>query len=215
MKNLDGIVSLFIFSIEIVLFINVLLFSKNRLKTLTSLIILLLALYQFTEFLICNLGLKDKYFIYLAFFSITLLPPTGLKLSLKLNDLKFPWLIYYAPAIFFNIYFFFEMEKLEVAKCTVLYAIYNYPLGVLYGIFYYLPIIVALMIYIWNYKQSSHVEKARANLLLFIGYSSFLVLMIFALILYPVSKFFIESLMCKFALVLAIIISYFAISYKN
>ena len=59
MNNLDGIVSLFIACIELVLLVNLLVFTdKNRQNFLVYLILLLLTGYQTFEYLICGIGMK-------------------------------------------------------------------------------------------------------------------------------------------------------------
>lgn len=217
MSDYKGIISLLIFCIELVLLINVLIFSKSKLKSNIVTILSLLAAYQFFEFLICGMDLKTGFVIYLAFVSITFLPPSGLKLAIKVNKIKqtkFTGLIY-SPAIFFSLYYFLTMKEFRVKECGVIYASYYYPLGFLYGLFYYLPIVLSLVIFIKGIINQSDKTLKKQNLILLIGFLSFLLPMILALITYPETVNFIESLMCKFAFVLALIISYFALYFKK
>lgn len=217
MHNYDGILSLLIFCIEIVLLGNVLSFSKSKYKNLIVTILLLLALYQFFEFLICGMNLKEGFVIYLAFVTISFLPPTGLLLIAKVNKInlkRFQGLIF-APAIFFSLYYFLTIKEFRVRECSVIYASYHYPLGFLYGLFYYLPILIALSIAFRNLFTSKDKVLKRNNLILILGYLSFLIPMIVTLLIYPESVNFIESLMCKFAFVLSLTISYFALDIKR
>lgn len=217
MHNYDGILSLLIFCIEIVLLGNVLYFSKSKYKNLSVIILSLLALYQFFEFLICGMNLKEGFVIYLAFVTISFLPPTGLLLIAKVNKInlkRFQGLIF-APAIFFSLYYFLTIKEFRVRECSVIYASYHYPLGFLYGLFYYLPILIALSIAFRNLFTSKDKVLKRNNLILILGYLSFLIPMIVTLLIYPESVNFIESLMCKFAFVLSLTISYFALEIKR
>lgn len=217
MQNYDGILSLLIFCIEIVLLGNVLYFSKSKYKNLSVTILLLLALYQFFEFLICGMNLKEGFVVYLAFVTISFLPPTGLLLIAKVNKInlkRFQGLIF-APAIFFSLYYFLTIKEFRVRECSVIYASYHYPLGFLYGLFYYLPILIALSIAFRNLFTSKDKVLKRNNLILILGYLSFLIPMILTLLVYPESINFIESLMCKFAFVLSLTISYFALDIKR
>lgn len=217
MQNYDGILSLLIFCIEIVLMGNVLYFSKSKYKNLIVTILLLLALYQFFEFLICGMNLKEGFVVYLAFVTISFLPPTGLFLIAKVNKInlkRFQGLIF-APAIFFSLYYFLTIKEFRVRDCSVIYASYHYPLGFLYGLFYYLPILIALSIAFRNLFTSKDKVLKRNNLILILGYLSFLIPMIVTLLIYPESVNFIESLMCKFAFVLSLAISYFALDIKR
>ncbi len=217
MNEYKGLLSLLIFCLELVLLINVLIFSKSKFKKNIILILSLLAAYQFFEFLICGLELKETFILYLAFVSISFLPPSGFVLALKINKKlrnKFKNLIF-IPAIFFSIYYFFAIKNLRVKECSVIYASYYYPLGFLYGLFYYLPILLSLFILTQGYIKSTDNVLKKQNLILLIGFISFLFPMILSLFIYPESKNFIESLMCKFAFALALIISYFALYFKK
>ena len=217
MQNYNGIISLLIFCIEIVLLGNVLYFSKSRYKKLIVTILSLLALYQFFEFLICGLKLDDDFVIYLAFVTISFLPPTGLLLIAQVNKInlkKFQGVIF-APAIFFSLYYFLTIKEFRIRECSVIYASYHYPLGFLYGLFYYLPILIALFIAFRNLIISKDKILKRNNSILIFGYLSFLIPMILTLVIYPESVNFIESLMCKFAFVLSLTISYFALEIKR
>jgi len=217
MQNYNGIISLLIFCIEIVLLGNVLYFSKSRYKKLIVTILSLLALYQFFEFLICGLNLDDDFVIYLAFVTISFLPPTGLLLIAQVNKInlkKFQGVIF-APAIFFSLYYFLTIKEFRIRECSVIYASYNYPLGFLYGLFYYLPILIALFIAFRNLIISKDKILKKNNSILIFGYLSFLIPMILTLVIYPESVNFIESLMCKFAFVLSLTISYFALEIKR
>ncbi|MCR4416289.1 MAG: hypothetical protein NUV92_00895 [Ignavibacteria bacterium] len=217
MQNYNGILSLLIFCIELVLLINVLYFSKSKHKNLSVVILSLLALYQFFEFLICGLGFKEGFAVYLAFVSITFLPPTGLLLIARVNKINLKKLegVIFAPALFFTLYYFFTIKQFRVRECSVIYASYHYPLGFLYGLFYYLPILLALYFAIKNLISSEDKTLKRKNSILIFGYLSFLLPMIVTLLIYPQSINFIESLMCKFAFVLSLTISYFALDLKR
>lgn len=216
MNNYSGILSLLIFCIELFLIINVFYFSKSKYKNLSLTILVLLALYQFFEFFICIMNLKWGLVVYLAFVTISFLPPTGLLLLMKVNKIeikKFKGLIF-APAIFFIIYYLFNVNKFYVQKCSIIFASYSYPLEFLYGLFYYIPIAVALYIGIRNYFLTDDKKLKKQNLILVLGYLIFLVPTIITLLIHTDSINFIESLMCKFAFGLSLIISYFALDFN-
>lgn len=217
MNDYKGIISLLIFCIELVLLINVLIFSKSKLKTNLVTILSLLAAYQFFEFLICGMNLQTSFVIYLAFVTITFLPPTGLLLAMKVNKIKKSKLtgLIYSPAIFFTLYYFLTIKEFRIRECSVIYASYHYPLGFLYGLFYYIPIGLSLIIFIKGFIGQAERTLKKQNLILFIGFLSFLLPMILSLFIYPESVNFIESLMCKFAFALALVISYFALYFKK
>ncbi|MCX8057004.1 MAG: hypothetical protein N3F03_05265 [Ignavibacteria bacterium] len=217
MNNYNGILSLLIFCIELVLIINVLIFSKSKFKSNIITILSFLAAYQFFEFLVCGLNLKYNFVIYLGLVSITFLPPLGLSFALKLNKYKKSKLnsFIYTPAIFFSIYFLLSINRLRNIECSFLYASYSYPLEFLYGVFYYLPIVISIFIFVREYVNAKDVTIKKQNLILLIGYLLFLLPMILTLILNPRTIEYIESILCKFAFGLALILFYFALKFRK
>ena len=217
MNNLDGIVSLLIACIELVLVINLLIFAeKNAVNKLIIAAILLLFGYQFIEFLICFAGLQKQIFIYFAFLDISLLPPLGLFTVLKyVNRQKDYHYAIFIPALFFIVYYPFVLNEFAVTKCTVLYASYHYPLGPLYATFYYLPIIASMIIL--NKKWGAETEKKSKSLtrLMFFGYLfTFMPAMIIALFS-PGFISAVESLLCKMAFIFATFLTLFALKNKT
>jgi len=217
MNEYKGILSLLIFCIELVLLVNVLIFSKSKFKSNVVTLLALLSAYQFFEFLICGLNLMSGFVVYLAFVSITFLPPSGFALAMKVNRKSKSRLntLIYIPAVFFTLYYILTIQKFRVMECNLFYAIYYYPLGFLYGLFYYIPIIASLYLFIKELLQNTNPQIKKQNLILLIGFLSFLVPTIIAILIYPHWREFIESMMCKFAVVLALFISYFALKFKN
>ena len=213
MDNWNGIASLLIACIELILLVNLLIFSeKNRFNNTAMVMLFVLLIYQSLEFLICWAGLNSSFVVYLAFVDISFLPPLGLILLFRLFNYenKFSNLIF-LPAIGFAIYYAVIIEQFHVTSCAVLYASYNYPLGELYGAFYYLPIIISM---IWlvavirksNEKREKFISKVllTGNLIISIPVVVGFVLMISGNY-YLISK--IESIMCKFAFFYAVSLS--------
>lgn len=214
--NFDGIVSLLIACIEWILLINLLIFvKKDKINTIALIMIALLAGYQTMEFLMCNVGLTKPFYPYIAFLIISYLPPLHLMLVLhltrkfKLNK-KNHWL--FIPALFFSVYYLFFIPQFEVAKCTVLYASYHYPLGDLYGFFYYMPILVSMIILIRVIPKTED-KKFKLNYKVLLYSTIFISLPVvtgFALMFagsYTIISS-IESIMCKFAFVYALSLSF-------
>lgn len=217
MNKLDGIVSLLIACIEIIYSINLLIFAeKNSVNKLVIGIITLLFGYQFIEFLICNVGLQKQIFIYLAFLDITLLPPLSLYTVLRFSarESQFGKLVF-IPALFFIVYYPFVLDQFAVTKCTVLYASYHYPLGELYGIFYYLPIIFSIIILNKKWGAETGVlQKSLTRTFLFGFLFTFIPSMILAIAI-PAFLTAVESLLCKLAFVFASFLFYFTLKNKH
>lgn len=220
--NFDGIVSLLIACIEWILLINLLIFSKKDKTNLIALIMItLLAGYQTMEFVICNLGLTKPIFPYFAFLIITYLPPLNLLLVLNLtqnNSLRWKNILLFGPALFFSIFYLFTLNQFQVAKCTVLYASYHYPLGDLYGFFYYIPILISILILISSIPKAD--DKRKKLIFKVLLYSTIFislpVIVGFSLMFagsYTIISSM-ESIMCKFAFVYALSLS-FVILYNS
>lgn len=214
--NWNGIISLLIACLELLLLFNLLVFvEKNRINIIAMGMIALLAAYQSLEFLMCQVGLQDSFFPYLAFVIIGFLPPLNLLLTFTLTNnqiLNRKVLIIFIPAIAFSIYYAFVIPKFVVAKCTVLYASYHYPLGDLFGAFYYLPILISIVLLIKFIKTTTDKKKKIIAKVLLSGsiLISFPVVIGFALMFvknYSIISS-IESIMCKFAFVYAVCLSF-------
>ena len=216
MDTWNGIISLLFACIEFLLLFNLLVFiEKNRVNIIAMIMIALLAAYQSMEFLMCQVGLQDSIFPYFAFVIIGFLPPLNLLLTItvtKNSNLNNKLFILFIPAITFAIYYSFIIPEFVVTSCTVLYASYHYPLGDLFGVFYYLPILVSIILLITFIKKvEDNKKKIIAKVLLFGAiFISFPVLIGFALMFaknYSIISAM-ESIMCKFAFIYAVCLSF-------
>lgn len=220
MNDWNGIVSLFIACLELILLVNLLIFAeKNKLNWIIIGIVFLLFGYQAIEFLICGIGLSNSFMTYLGFADITFLPPLNLVFVLTLLRKENKSILFiFIPAVFFILYYAFVVNEFETVKCTVLYASYNYPLGDFYGFFYYTPILIAFLFLINARINLNSVYSISINYLIIahliliipvtIGFS----LMIFGSYSLIMSM---ESILCKFAFFYCLIIAYFALSNKQ
>ena len=224
--NWNGTVSLLLACVEVILIVNVLVFTKTgKFRNIAVVMIALLAVYQLLEFLMCNVELQYPVFPFLAFFNISFLPPLNLLLVLNLTrnptlNLSRIGKLIFLPAIFFIIYYTFIIPQFEVTSCTVLYATYHYPLGDLYGMFYYLPIAVSIILLFINLKKEKDYKlKVTQKVLLFGGiFISIPVVVGFTLILWDSYALIsaMESIMCKFAFVYAVCLAFVCIyNYKK
>jgi hypothetical protein len=210
MDNWDGIGSLFIASIEFILFINLLVFAeKNKFNNTAILMVFILAMYQTFEFFMCQMGFDYPLMPYLAFVLITFLPPLMLTLLAELFDYKNKFLkLVFLPALIFVIYYTFAVNQFAVTSCTVLYASYNYPLGELYGFIYYIPIIISTIILsIAVVKESDKKRLFGIKVLLFGNIFIMIPVVVGFFIMFSNSRVLIskiESIMCKFAFVYAV-----------
>ena len=217
--NWNGTVSLLIACLEVLLLINLLVFAqKNKLNKIAMLMVALLAAYQTAEFLMCQVELQSSFFPYFAFVIISFLPPLNLLLILTLSlklELKLIRTIIFLPPLFFLIYYTFIIPKFAVASCTALYATYHYPLGELFGFFYYLPILISIFLMILFIKRENDRKNKLIGKTLLIGsvFISIPVVVGFSLMFagnYSLISA-IESIMCKFAFIYVLCLSYVCI----
>jgi hypothetical protein len=168
------------------------------------------------EFLICGAGIHNQLLIYFAFFDISLLPPLGLYTVLQFSKIKSKYnMLVFIPAAFFIIYYPFILDQFAVTKCTVLYVSYHCPLGELYGIFYYLPIIFSMILL--NKKwgaETDPLQKTLSRTFLFGYLFTFIPSMILAIAI-PSFINAVESLLCKMAFIFAIFLTLFVLKNKE
>lgn len=214
--NWNGILSLLLACIEFLLLFNLLIFiEKNRVNIVAMLMIAILAAYQTMEFLMCQFGLQDSIYPYLAFVIIGFLPPLNLLLTLVLTrnlNLNLKSFLIFFPALAFAFYYISIIPEFVVTSCTVLYASYHYPLGDLFGAFYYLPILISITLLIkFIFSSVDKKQTIIAKVLLFGAlFISFPVLIGFTLMFlknYSIISA-IESVMCKFAFIYAVCLSF-------
>ncbi len=217
MADLNGIISLLIACLEILFVINIFIFSKrSRVDLTVAAIILLLLVYQTFEFAICNLNLSSSTMIYFAFADLTLLPPTAIALVTYFYSYRLEYrILAFVPALFWIVYYFMIIPQFEVVKCTMLYAAYNYPHGFWYGLFYYGEILIALIIVVININKVQKPEVKRQTYILLFGLLSFTIPMIIAYFLYPLITEVVESVMCKFAFLFAVTLTYFSLEGRK
>jgi len=221
MNNWNGIVSLFIACLELIFLVNLLIFAeKNKLNWLSIAIVILLLGYQTMEYLICGIGLSSSFMAYFAFVDITFLPPLNLLFILTLFRYKNKLTpLIFLPGLVFVVYYSIIINEFEAVKCTVLYATYNYPLGDVYGFFYYLPLLAAFILIIRNMNRTQGQKFPISIRYLFYGQLSLIIPVVIAFTLlslgYTGLRDSIESILCKFAFLYCMVLVYFALSNKQ
>jgi len=217
MEHWNGTISLLIACLEFLLLFNLLIFAeKNRLNKIAITMVALLAAYQTMEFLMCQVELQSSFFPYLAFIIISFLPPLNLLPALTLNkNISLNYFLIFVPAIIFSVYYTFVISEFALTSCTVLYATYNYPLGDLYGFFYYLPILISIILLaMFVKKESDKVKRLIGKVLLFGAIFISIPPLLGFILMFAGSYSFIsavESVMCKFAFVYALCLAFVCI----
>jgi hypothetical protein len=221
--NWNGTVSLLIASIEFLLLFNLLIFAeKNRLNKIVITMVALLAAYQMLEFLMCQVELQNSFYPYFAFIIISFLPPLNLQLAItsafaktSADKLTLLEIFIFIPAILFSIYYSFIIPEFAVTSCTVLYTTYHYPLGDLYGFFYYLPILISIILLAMFVSKENDKKKKRTGKVLLFGAIFISIPPVFGFVLMFTGSYLLisamESVMCKFAFVYALCLAFVCI----
>jgi len=202
------------FFIEIALAVHT--FMRYKLNDITRLaagILVCLAVFQLAEYNICEgaFGLNSLTWARLGFVSITLLPPLGIHLATKLAKNKQTALVTgsYAVGAAFAGYFMFVGHGISGPACMGNYVIFQIAQGAggLYSLYYY-ALLATTVSYAWyqsTIMRAAH--KARALRALAIGYLAFMIPTTAATIASPDTLRAIPSVMCGFAIVLAIVLA--------
>ncbi len=212
MGDFEGIISLFIACIEIVLLVNILIFSeKNRENKIIYTIVTLLLGYQFMEFFMCYTKNYSHLLVYLSFVIISFLPPAMFYLVLTIKEVNRKWIkIVFAPIVFLLVYYFFVIDKFEITQCTLLFAAYEMPMGDLYGVFYYAPIILSIF-FLAKMISNPMYEKKKTNIIIMlVGILVTFVPVALIIAMFPALIDYVESFFCKAASMIALTLSLYA-----
>ncbi len=208
---LPGTLSIIFFGIEFFILVAVIIFNRNHpfFWSIASMLVLL-QLYQLAEFLIC-IGVNENITGKIAYTIITFLPPLGYFLSSKVVGWKFPdYWIGFAAATGFSLYYIVTPGSVGLVSCNPFYAVYSVHHAFYYGI-YYMGILVYSIFFLAAHLifRRSKVDR-KSSLFVLLGYLSFLVPMY---LMVWVDSYFankVTSIMCKYALLLAIILGVFS-----
>ncbi len=168
-----------------------------------------LGIFQLAEYMICGgLGLGGNVWARIGYVSITLLPALGIHILALLAGVKAKKLLTaaYGSAFLFAGYFAFGPSAVGLEQCAPNYAVF--ALGgidtLLYAAFYYGWLLAAVGLAAHWAKQKP--KKAAALRWMAIGYASFILPTTVANIIDPATIAGIPSIMCGFAILIAIII---------
>ena len=221
MDNWNGIISLLIACIELVILINLFVFArKNRFTWIVILFVIILIIYQTLEFILCQTGYSSSFLTYLAFADISFLPALDLYFiyNFFVRDNRNLKIIFIFPLMFI-VYYAFIINRFEMTSCTVFFAVFNYPYGTLFGVYYYLPV-VASVYFLISYLQKRGKQKKVLYAGLFLaGHVIMIIPVLFAFLLSALKMRemlnSVESIMCKFAIGYVLCLTFFALNYKE
>lgn len=208
---LPGTLSIIFFGIEFFILVAVIIFNRKHpfFWSIAS-VLVLLQLYQLAEFLIC-IGVNENITGKIAYTIITFLPPLGYFLSSKVVGWKYPdYWIGFAAATGFSLYFLVTPGSIGLDRCNPFYAVYSVQHSYFYGLYYIGIIVYSIIFLVAHLLFRRNNFDRKSSLFVLIGYLSFLAPMY--IMVWVDSSFAgaVTSLMCKYALVLAVILGVFS-----
>jgi hypothetical protein len=216
---IDGLLSLIFFIIEFGFLIIIVVKNRNHPQFIWIILLMIfLQLYQLMEFLLC-IGIDANIVGRLGLVAITFLPPLGVLLTSYACNLRH-WINWSGLIIGIGLSLFYAIipDAFTFQTCNPFYATYAYPLGNVYGIFYFGYIgwafVLIIISLIRNRKTHAKNENKKAIFVL-IGYLSFLLPMGLTLIIDTSTINALESIMCKYAILLATTLLFFSFQYSR
>ncbi len=173
-------------------------------------ILFCLAFFQLAEFVVCMSGDHTFFWSRAGFVTITLLPPLGIHLGYSIVKRAHRLLITYAYVIAGVIcaYFILSPSSVLQAYCGGNYVIFRFPLlmNILYGIYYNASLVIGGVL-AWTARSHCRSEVQQHRLFwLTVGYLVFMLPSGLVLLLHPETFMAIPSIMCGFAVILAVIL---------
>lgn len=189
---------------------------RYKLTTVSRLavgILVCLAVFQLAEYNVCEgaWGIDSLGWARVGYVAITLLPPLGLHMATRIANQKRPKLVgtAYATAAMFSCFFLFVGHGMQGQQCLgnyVIFTIAPWAVGA-YALYYY-GWLMAGAGYAWRAGRNMN-NKAKKHALhaLALGYLAFIVPTTTATIIEPATMAAIPSIMCGFAVILAVILT--------
>lgn len=214
---------LFTFIFEFVSALYILLTSRLKPSTILLVLILLcLGIFQLAEYQVCRSS--STLWMRVGFVATTLLPPLGVHLVSLVS--KKPWYRYagYGFAFIFMATFIMQSNSIQTAICGGNYIMVTTANSIIYEsypIYYFLVLALGLFNIAealrWQKLESTR-DSLKSSYLFWIGigYASFLIPSGFVYLISEPARRGLPSIMCGFAVILAIILAFkvFPISKK-
>jgi hypothetical protein len=187
-------------------------YQLNKLTRLLVATLVFLAIFQFIEYFVCTTG--NSYGGILSrvgYISITMLPPLGIHIIATLKKFRYDKQLVvaaYASAALFISWFLFFSSSLTSHVCQGNYVIFHVKQGavLLYALYYYGFVIGGLLLSAILASKTTKSKTKQALYGMSLGYAGFIVPTTTANILDSSTIAGIPSIMCGFAVILALVI---------
>lgn len=201
----------FVIEVGIALF-TLMRYRATRTARLIALLLFALALFQLAEYMVCegSLGLSSLDWARIGYAAITVLPPLGLHIAMSIAGRVRPrWLgAAYGSAALFVVFFLTIGHGANGQMCLGNYVIFEIaPYAVIpYTLYYYGWLLATTMLIGTMARQVTRAAHRTALYWLAGGYVAFIVPTTLANIIDPSTIAGIPSIMCGFAVILALIL---------
>lgn len=188
-------------------------YKLTPVSRLVSLILLFLATFQLAEYQVCEGAARHALpWSRIGYMAITFLPPLGLHLLLAVAKQRRRWLVAgaYAAGAAFAGFFLLAPGAFDGHACLGNYVIFQvaHNSGALFGAYYYTLLAVAIFL-AWRFLQTSLPKRTKSAIrALIFGYLVFIVPTVAVNLLSPNTVRGIPSIMCGFAVLLAVTLGF-------
>lgn len=188
-------------------------YKLNNITKLAVSILFFLAVFQLAEYNVCEgaFGLDGLSWSRLGFASITMLPPLGFHLATRIAGEKRRGLVVaaYVSAAAFVAFFTLSSFGITAQQCLGNYVIFKlYPQSSqLFGTYYYMWLTIGTVYCLYMARRTKRANIAAALRALAVGYILFIAPTALVVVLEPSTFSAIPSIMCGFAVMLAIVLA--------
>ncbi len=186
-------------------------YDKHKATKIITALLVCLAIFQLAEYNVCEgaFGISAANWSKIGFVSISLLPPLGIYLLQSLSKTKNQkglTQVSFGTAAVFSGIFLFTTTGVSPNVCMGNYVIFkvNELINYAYGIYYWGWLIVGVMLSFVEFKRNKNKKIRQAIKYTGIGYLVFMIPTTVVNIIDPVTISGIPSIMCGFAILLAV-----------
>jgi len=187
--------------------------GRKSIRFTSAFLLLLLASYQILEILICSISQNNLFFSKLAFVTIVWLPPLGVLLISFLFPYKRKLILKYSLFLFGMslltvIWILFTQDFVKQTVCSVVFAYFSHPKFIYfaYSVLYQLGLFSMLILTAIGVMNSEEEQQRKQLGQFLLGAIAFIFPAMLTVIVVPATEGALPSIMCHYALFLAIFI---------
>jgi len=188
--------------------------GRKKIIYASSSILIILAIYQILEVIVCEVYQGNMFFSRLALLMVTWLPPTGLLLIAYLypatnkKTLRYSQLMF-AFAFMIVVWILLDKEFVLDSVCTIIFARYVNPIPryMIYGGFYQIGLFSMLFLSILGIMKCENDNQQRLLGQVLLGSLFFIYPAMITVIAIPSTTGALPSIMCHYALLFAFFIT--------